>query len=95
MPPIGAFHDLGISLRSPFSVPYLLIVSGGQRFLSGSAPIKVIRVRIVALRSGVCAVTGDVPRSPLDIVPSGQSRPSKSLPLPSLQHRRWGTRAYS
>ena len=44
--------------------------------MSGSAPIKVIRVRIIALCFGVCAVTGDVPRSPLDIVTSGQSRPS-------------------
>lgn len=48
----------------------------GQRVLSGSAPIKVIRVRIVALRFGVCAVTGDVSPSAPDIVPSGQSRPS-------------------
>ena len=48
----------------------------GQRVLSGSAPIKVIRVRIVALRFGVCAVTEDVSPSAPDIVPSGQSRPS-------------------
>ena len=44
--------------------------------MSGSAPIKVIRVRIVALRFGVCAVTEDVSPSAPDIVPSGQSRPS-------------------
>ena len=44
--------------------------------MSGSAPIKVIRVRIVALGFGVCAVTKDVSPSAPDIVPSGQSRPS-------------------
>ena len=36
----------------------------GQCSLSGRAPIKVIRIRIVALHFGVCAVTGDVPGPP-------------------------------
>ena len=66
----------GYLSQKSFQCPVSSDCLRGQRFLSGSAPIKVIRVRIVAVCFGVCAVTGDAPRSPLDIVLSGQSRPS-------------------
>ena len=97
LPPIGAFHDLAISLRSPFSVPYLLIVSGdsvsclgvrrSKSFASGSLPLALESARRPKMFPHPLRTLSHPVRVALHPF-------AKSFPLPSLQHRRWGTRAY-